>query len=79
MSAPRAAVFLVAASGLACVALAGHRVGGGMWEFPSGSSGYVRVVCPGCDAEYEMDGFGDGVAGWLVEFAGRLSSLAATR
>jgi aminoglycoside phosphotransferase (APT) family kinase protein len=27
----------------------------------------------------EMDGFGDGVAGWLVEFAGRLSSLATTR
>jgi hypothetical protein len=27
----------------------------------------------------EMDGFGDGVAGWLVEFAGRLGRLAATR
>jgi hypothetical protein len=26
-----------------------------------------------------MDGFGDGVAGWLVEFAGRLSRLPATR
>ena len=27
----------------------------------------------------EMDGFGDGVAGWLVEFAGRLGRSAATR
>jgi hypothetical protein len=27
----------------------------------------------------EMDGFGDGVAGWLVEFAGRLSRAVATR
>ena len=27
----------------------------------------------------EMDGFGDGVAGWLLEFAGRLGPFAATR
>jgi hypothetical protein len=47
---------------LACVALAGHQVGGAMWEFPSASSGYVAVVCPGCDAEYEVDGFADPLA-----------------
>jgi len=27
----------------------------------------------------EMDGFGDGVAGWLVEFASRLGRFTATR
>ncbi len=42
---------------LACVALAGYRAGHAMWQFPSASSGYVRVVCPGCDAGYEVDGF----------------------
>jgi len=30
-------------------------------------------------ADDEMDGFGDGVAGWLVEFGGRLGRFAATR
>ena len=30
-------------------------------------------------ADDEMDGFGDGVAGWLVEFDGRLSRFAAIR
>lgn len=47
---------------LACVALAGHRAGRAMWEFPSTAAGYVRVACPECDAEYEMDGFGDPLA-----------------
>jgi WD40 repeat protein len=47
---------------LACVALAGHRVGRAMWEFVSPGSGYVRVLCPRCDAEYEVDGFGDPLA-----------------
>jgi WD40 repeat protein len=47
---------------LACVALSGHRVGEAMWEFPSASSGYVRVVCAGCGTEYEVDGFADPLA-----------------
>lgn len=47
---------------LACVALAGHRVGRAMWEFPWPGGGYVRVVCPGCDAEDEVDGFADPLA-----------------
>jgi hypothetical protein len=47
---------------LACVALAGHRGGRAMWEFLWPGGGYVRVVCPGCDAEYEVDGFADPLA-----------------
>ncbi|HEX6683029.1 MAG TPA: WD40 repeat domain-containing protein [Candidatus Limnocylindrales bacterium] len=44
---------------LACVALAGHPVGNAMWEFLSPGEGYVRLVCPECEAEYEVDGFTD--------------------
>jgi hypothetical protein len=47
---------------LACVALAGHRVGRAMWQFPSAGEGYVEVDCPGCGAEHEVDGFGDPLA-----------------
>jgi hypothetical protein len=44
---------------LACVALAGHPVGNALWEFLSPGQGYVRLECPECDAEYEVDGFSD--------------------
>jgi hypothetical protein len=47
---------------LACVAIAGHRVGDAMWQFPSPGAGYVRVACPVCRAEYEVDGFADPLA-----------------
>ncbi len=47
---------------LACVALAGHAVGEVLWESPSLTSGYVHVVCPGCESGYEVDGFGDPLA-----------------
>jgi len=47
---------------LACVALAGHRVGRAMWQFPSANAGYVRVDCPGCEATYSVDGFADPLA-----------------
>ena len=47
---------------LACVALAGHRVGRAMWQFPSANAGYVRVDCPGCKATYTVDGFADPLA-----------------
>ena len=47
---------------LACVALAGHRVGRAMWQFPSPGSGYVRVVCPDCQAVSTLDGFADPLA-----------------
>ena len=47
---------------LACVALAGHRVGRAIWRFVSPSSGYVRVVCPECEAACEVDGFADPLA-----------------
>ena len=47
---------------LACVALAGHRVGRAMWQFLSARSGYVRVVCPECEAVCEVDGFADPLA-----------------
>jgi hypothetical protein len=47
---------------LACVALAGHRIGRAMWAFPSPTAGYVGVTCPACETEYEVDGFGDPVA-----------------
>jgi hypothetical protein len=44
---------------LACLTLAGHRVGRTMWDFPSPASGYVRVSCPRCGNDYEVDGFAD--------------------
>lgn len=46
---------------LACVALAGHPVGEAMSTHTelSPREGYVGVVCPRCDAEAEIDGFGD--------------------
>jgi hypothetical protein len=44
---------------LVCVALAGHRVGNALWEFPSSYNGYVRFTCPGCEAESQVDGFAD--------------------
>jgi WD domain, G-beta repeat len=44
---------------LACVALAGHRVGRAMWQFPSASSGYIELACPACGAAYTVDGFAD--------------------
>jgi len=47
---------------LACLALAGHRVGQAIWEFLSPGEGYVRVRCPACDSEAEVDGFGDPLA-----------------
>jgi hypothetical protein len=47
---------------LACVALAGHPVGRAVWEFPSPSSPTIRMECPGCGAEAEVDGFGDPIA-----------------
>jgi hypothetical protein len=48
---------------LACVALAGHRVGRAMWqEVPSAGSGYVDVACPECRAAYKVDGFADPLA-----------------
>jgi hypothetical protein len=47
---------------LACVALAGHRVGRAMWQGLWPGGGYVWVVCPGCDAEDEVDGFADRLA-----------------
>jgi hypothetical protein len=43
----------------ACVALAGHRVGNTLWKFHLPGEGYVGLVCPECDAEYEADGFSD--------------------
>jgi len=46
---------------LACVALSGHAVGDAMWEFLVPGDGYVRLTCPECGAEYEVDGFGDPV------------------
>lgn len=42
---------------LTCVALAGHPVGRAIWKFPSQSSGYMQMDCPGCGAEAEVDGF----------------------
>jgi hypothetical protein len=47
---------------LACVALAGHPAGQALWDFPSVSSGYVRVVCPQCETDYEVGGFADPLA-----------------
>jgi len=47
---------------LTCVALAGHPVGRAIWKFPSQSSGYMQMDCPGCGAEAEVDGFADPVA-----------------
>lgn len=47
---------------LACVVLAGHPVGRAMWEFPSAGSGCVRVACPECGAQSEVDGFADPLA-----------------
>ena len=44
---------------LACVALAGHPLGGTLEEFLSPVEGYVTLQCPKCDAEYEVDGFTD--------------------
>jgi hypothetical protein len=44
---------------LACVALAGHRIGRAVWEFLSPDSGYVQVTCPRCGTDAEVDGFGD--------------------
>jgi hypothetical protein len=44
---------------LACVALAGHPLGDTLEEFLSPGEGYVRLQCPECDAEYEVDGFTD--------------------
>ncbi len=49
-------------SALACVALAGHRAARAMWRFPSASSGYVEVACPGCRTRRELDGFADPLA-----------------
>jgi hypothetical protein len=46
---------------LACVALSGHTVGDAIWEFLAPGNGYIRLKCPECDAEYEVDGFGDPV------------------
>ena len=46
---------------LACVALSGHTVGDAIWEFLTPGEGYIRLVCPKCEAEYEVDGFGDPV------------------
>jgi hypothetical protein len=44
---------------LSCVAFTGHPVGRALWEFLSPGAGYVRMVCAGCDAEYEVSGFAD--------------------
>ncbi|WP_410812227.1 WD40 repeat domain-containing protein [Micromonospora sp. 067-2] len=44
---------------LACVAFTGHSVGRALWEFLSPGAGYVRMVCAGCDAEYDVGGFAD--------------------
>lgn len=44
---------------LACVMLAGHEVGGALEEHFYPGEGYVRMECPGCATEYEVDGFGD--------------------
>jgi hypothetical protein len=44
---------------LACVALSGHTVGDAIWEFLSPVDGYIRLECPECETEYEVDGFGD--------------------
>jgi hypothetical protein len=44
---------------LACMALTGHPVGSTLWAFLSPREGYVRLECPECDAEYEVDGFSD--------------------
>jgi len=44
---------------LACVALAGHRVGSALWQFPSASNGYIQVTCPECKTVWELDGFAD--------------------
>jgi hypothetical protein len=46
---------------LACVALSGHTVGDAIWEFLAPGEGYIRLECPKCEAEYEVDGFGDPV------------------
>jgi hypothetical protein len=46
---------------LACVALSGHTVGDAIWEFLSPGEGYIRLECPECEAEYEVDGFSDPV------------------
>src|SRR5262245_7713817 len=46
---------------LACVALAGHRLGDTLAELLSPHAGYVTLHCPECDAEYEVDGFTDPV------------------
>jgi hypothetical protein len=47
---------------LACVALSGHTVGDAIWEFLHPDEGYIRLECPECEAEYEVDGFGDPVS-----------------
>lgn len=44
---------------LACVMLAGHEVGGALEENFYPGEGYVRIECPGCGEEYEVDGFAD--------------------
>ena len=44
---------------LACVALAGHRVGSALWQFPSAGNGYIQVTCPECKTVWELDGFAD--------------------
>ncbi|MBM2618528.1 hypothetical protein JIG36_23510 [Actinoplanes sp. LDG1-06] len=44
---------------LSCVAFTGHPVGRALWEFLSPGEGYVRMVCAGCEAEYEVGGFAD--------------------
>src|SRR5262245_22066860 len=44
---------------LACVALAGHPLGNTLWKFLSPGEGYVRLECPKCAADYEIDGFSD--------------------
>jgi hypothetical protein len=47
---------------LTCVALAGHPVGHAFWKFPSRDSGSIGMECPGCHAEFDLDGFADPVA-----------------
>jgi hypothetical protein len=44
---------------LACVALAGHPLGDTLEELLSPGDGYVTLWCTECDADYEVDGFGD--------------------
>jgi hypothetical protein len=44
---------------LACLGLGGHPTGSALWDFLAPGEGYVRADCPGCGAEWEIDGFGD--------------------